>query len=327
EVIGAHRLDIRYERPVEAGKADIPINRAADAVREKGVIGIVALANVEITGKAEKGASAIDVSELPPEILALTNQPILLAYRYMGEELSIPLSVLKHEDVSVLVTIIDAAVFTSMQMIDGRRMTKAIYTVRNNRNQFLRIKLPKGADVWSVFVSGKSIRPAMDKGGEVLIPLVRSRGAASGLAAFPVEIVYVETPDAKPPEKGTLRVDLPTCAEPIMHLMYNVYLPREGKYSAGWGKKAFSGPLRLVDEFTTLGVTGVRVVRMDAQKEARALQQQAIRRVEAEAAAKGATPIRVRLPVNGKLFRLEKILVLKDALWFEVVYSGWKVRP
>ncbi|MDP6380037.1 MAG: hypothetical protein QF662_01725, partial [Phycisphaerae bacterium] len=278
DVVGSYKLDVRYERPVAAGKADIPIVRASDAVREKGFLGVVALANVEITGKAEKGASGIDVSELPPEILAMTSQPVLLAYRYIGQDFAIPLSILKHDDVAVLVTIIDSAAFTTMQLMDGRRMTKAIYTVRNNRNQFLRVKMPAGAEIWSVFVSGKSIRPAMDENGEVLIPLVRSSGAASGLAAFPVEVVYVETPKERPAESGKVRVDLPTCAEPIMHVMYNIYLPREGRYTAGWGKKAFVGPLRVVEEFTSLGIAGRQVVQVNAAKQARAIQQQAVRR-------------------------------------------------
>jgi len=48
--------------------------------------------------------------------------------------------------------------------------------------------------------------------------------------------------------------------------------------------------------------------------------------VSRRAKAAGATPIRVKLPVNGKLYRLEKILALRnDKLYFEVQYSGWKV--
>ena len=45
-----------------------------------------------------------------------------------------------------------------------------------------------------------------------------------------------------------------------------------------------------------------------------------------EAAAVGAAPIRVRLPLDGKLFKLEKILVLPgDELVIRVQYRDWKV--
>ena len=50
------------------------------------------------------------------------------------------------------------------------------------------------------------------------------------------------------------------------------------------------------------------------------------KKADAKARAAGATPIRVRLPINGKLFRLEKILALPgDKLYFQVVYKGWQV--
>ena len=56
------------------------------------------------------------------------------------------------------------------------------------------------------------------------------------------------------------------------------------------------------------------------------MQKQFDRRVDARLKATGATPIRVRLPIKGKLFRLQKILALPgDKLYFQVEYSGWKV--
>jgi hypothetical protein len=55
------------------------------------------------------------------------------------------------------------------------------------------------------------------------------------------------------------------------------------------------------------------------------MQQEADQQVDLRAKAAGATPIRVRLPLHGKQFKLEKILALPgDQLWFEVTYRGWK---
>ena len=65
---------------------------------------------------------------------------------------------------------------------------------------------------------------------------------------------------------------------------------------------------------------------INAEKDSQQMQQAMNVRVDAEARAAGAAPIRVTLPVNGKLFRLEKILVLPgDKLFFDLKYSGWKV--
>ena len=55
------------------------------------------------------------------------------------------------------------------------------------------------------------------------------------------------------------------------------------------------------------------------------MQKEVAARVDAQARAAGATPIRVRLPVNGDHYKLEKILLLaKDKLHFEVAYKNWK---
>ena len=128
------------------------------------------------------------------EIASMTGQPVLLAYRYVGNNVSIPLTIKKHGEVPVLVTVGDSVLYTIMQLNDGRRMTRAVFSIRNNRNQFLRMKMPSEAEIWSASVGGKNVSPAKDAAGNVLIPLVRSIRTSSELAAFPVELVYVETP-------------------------------------------------------------------------------------------------------------------------------------
>jgi len=329
EVLGAYSLNVTYEQAAGAQQAaaSLPILRAVDVVREKGHIGVVALANVELSAPTLKGATAIDVRELPAELLSMTGQPILLAYRYVTDTFDIQLAIKKHEDVDVLVTIIDSAVITTMQTLDGRRITKAVYNVRNNRKQFLRLAMPQGVEIWSASVSGKSIRPAKDDEDRVLVPLVRSEGAASGLSAFPVELVYVEK-EAEGAEKtapsGTLHIDLPRAAEPITHFMVNLYLPKEGKYTKAWSSEAaIEGPLTVVKEFRQLmGVMGRP--KIHAEKAAQVLQAAAQAQADARTTAAGATPIRVNLPIDGQLFRLEKILVLDEPLFIDVTYSGWE---
>ena len=326
EAIGSYTLRITYEQTSQAA-AEAPVIHPAGVERERGYVGVVAIANVEIAAGNVQGATAIDVRQLPADILSMTNQPILLAFRHLGSKFSIPLTIKKHEEVGVLVTIVDSSAFTAMQLPDGRRITQVVYSVRNNRNQFLRLKMPTDSEIWSVSVGGNTVSPAKDETANILVPLVRSARGAQELAAFPVEIVYVETPKAQAPERGEIHVDLPACAVPVMHVMYNYYVPAEGSYTVGWGESGFSGPLQVVEEFTSLATkTGRRVIRVDAAKQAQQMQRTFDAQVDARARAAGAAPIRVRLPINGKLFRLEKILVLpNDKLYFDLRYRGWEV--
>ncbi len=330
EIIGPYSLRISYEMSA-AEAVEIPILRAVGVEREKGFVGVIALANVEIKAGKVGGATVIDVKQLPSQIAAMTTQPILLGFRYIGEKFSIPLTIKKHGEVGVLVTIADNAMFTMMQLVDGRRMTKALYTVRNNRNQFLRLRMPAGAEIWSAAVGGKTVTPAVDEKGNVLIPLIRSAAGAAELASFPVELVYVEAPEKAAPASGKMRVELPELDTPAMHVMVNYYAPKEGRYGKGGGlfgapESGFSGTLRLVEEFTRMAAErGGRVVMLDAGKQAGAMQRQFDAKMTSSAMAAGVTPIRVQLPIDGTLFKLEKILTLPgDDLYFDVEYSDWK---
>jgi len=326
EVTGPYSLEISYEQPA-ADSVEIPVVRAVGVVRERGYIAVVALANVEITGGVVSGAATVDVRRLPQQLVGMTNQPILLGYRYVADRFRIPLDIKKHGELDVLVTIVDAASFTAMQLSDGRRISRVIYKVRNNRNQFLRMTMPTDAEIWSVSVSGRPASPARDEKGSVLVPLVRSRASASELASFPVEIVFVETPKQAPETHGTLHVELPTLTVPLMQVMYTYYLPPEGYYPPVVHAAAFKGRLRPVQQFAMLASDERgREVYYNANAAAAQLQQQVDRRTQAQVRATGATPIRVRLPINGKQYKFERILVLPgDKLWFEMTYSNWKV--
>jgi len=328
EVVGAHSLRVTYE----AGATDTavaPVLRALGVERERGFIGVVAVANVEIEAGEVTGATKIDARQLPADIVAMTNQPVLLAFRYVGEQFTVPLSIKKHDEVDVLVTIVDSSLHTGMQLRDGRRITKVLYSVRNNRNQFLRLTMPAGSEIWSVAVNGDTVSPATNEQGQVLIPLVRSASRSSELASFPVEIVYVEKPEGPAPASGELTVKLPVCGTgvPVMHVMYNLYLPAEGTYTGAWGASAFSGPLTLVEQFSTLSTgPGLEVVSRDAAAQVATMQQEVNTQIDAEASKTGATPIRVRLPLNGQQFRMEKILALPgNDLYFTVQYRGWDI--
>jgi len=326
EAIGAYGLRVQYEAPTANGTAAAPVLRTVGTESERGYVGVMAVASVELGAGQVEGATLIDPRRLPPDLVAMTNQPILLAFRYVQPAFSAAVTIKKHEEVGVLVTVVDSALYTAMQLNDGRRITKALYTVRNNRNQFLRMQMPAGQDLWSVAVDGKPASPARDEKGRVLIPLIRS-AAGGQMRSFPVEIVYVEKPEGKIASRGSLRVELPVATVPIMHVMYNYYAPAEGEYTMGWGKPGFSGPLRVVEKFSQLSSgPGAEVVQRDVAGQAAQLEQQVQQRADEQARRRGAAPVRVRLPIQGKRFKLEKLLALGgESVFFTVHYRNWNV--
>src|SRR5690606_21631184 len=99
-----------------------------------------------------------------------------------------------------------------------------------NRRQFLRLALPEGGELWSASVGGRAVQPALAADKRVMIPLVRSHSAGGELAAFEVEIVYVE--GGAPPSdsgRGEFTATLPRADAPCTYVAWTVYAPDDAK--------------------------------------------------------------------------------------------------
>ncbi|MFT5126736.1 MAG: hypothetical protein ACI8W8_000331 [Rhodothermales bacterium] len=313
EVLGSFQLDIQYESPLSASEAaSVPLISALGVEREKGHIGIVALTNVEVANAEGSGAQPIDARDLPAEIAGMTSQPVLLAYRYTGAAPALRLAIQRHPDVPVLLTVVDRCHLTVMQTRDGRRITRALYSVRNNRNQFLRLRMPTDSTIWSVSVAGRATQPAQDTEGNVLLPLVRS-GSGGQLEAFPIELVYVESGEPPVKGKGSAKIVLPQSSEPITHALLTLYVPEDGRY------KDFEGTLRQVDNYSSFSSAGGQVFNAS---DVEVLQQAYVAQNASAIAVAGGNAVDVKLPLSGKVYRFEKILVMDGEQSVSYNYSG-----
>ncbi len=318
EAEGPYDLRLEYERalPEEGGTVLVPDLRIDGVERVKGWVGVDARSNLEIVAGTPENASVVDVRELPAAILGQTDWPVLYGFKYRKDDYRLPLELRVHEDVDVLVTIIDRIGATSVMTPDGRRMTQVVYAMRNNRAQFLRLDLPDGAVPWSTFVGGRAVKPARADDGRVLIPLARSQTTGGELARFSVEIVYVEDgagPDAS--GKGSFGASLPVADVPATVCNWTVYVPWDTKVK----KNAFEGTMRQVDYFTTVDLGGV-----SSYEVGNMVQQQATAQFESEAVSGGVQPVKVTLPLDGRAYLFEKLLVLDEPLTVEFPYTGLK---
>jgi hypothetical protein len=287
--------------------------------RSKGWVGVQALGTLELTAGATSGAAAVDVRTLPASIVGVTDQPVLLGFKYLGADADIPLIAKEHDEVDVLVTLLDQAEATTMFTPDGRRLTSVRYQVRNNRRQFLRLDLPDGAELWSASVAGRAVQPAASSEGELLVPLVRSQSAGGALAAFEVQIVYVETgagPSAS--GAGTFEATLPTADAPATWVGWTVYAPWEAKVEK---RKHREGSLRAVDMLSRPAQAS-QMLQIESQNAN--YQQAAQQQIAGGALGQGAAPVEVSLPVDGQPLHFEKLLALDERLWVSFDYKKLK---
>ncbi|MCB9663582.1 MAG: hypothetical protein H6732_05700 [Alphaproteobacteria bacterium] len=302
----SYALTLDLEQVVGEGPLVTPLVRPEGAERVKGFVGVVADGGLEVAAGAVRGATPVDVRALPASIVGLTGQPVLLGFKYLGEGVSLPLAVTEHEQVEVLVTLLDQAEATTMFTEHGRRLTRVVWQVRNNRRQFLGVRLPEGATLWSAGVAGRAVQPAVAPEGELLLPLLRSASSGTGLSAFAVEVVYVEEGEAAH-GRSRLQAALPRVDVPTNYVAWTLNAPAGSRihaHTAGGDLRpvpALSRPVRADEAF---------VVQQEVEQTASAAQAD----VDAGALGTGAAPVRVSLPVTGPPIRFEKVLVLDEEL-------------
>jgi hypothetical protein len=92
----------------------------------------------------------------------MASQTFLEAYKYIRPPIRLGLDIQRHEEIAVVSSVVDSANAVTLLLKDGKRVTHLTLTVKNTARQFVELKLPAGADVWSVFVEGRS-GPAVKK--------------------------------------------------------------------------------------------------------------------------------------------------------------------
>lgn len=307
---GAYRLTIEYERAITG---EVPLPKVLGVAREKTYVGVDARSAVELVAGTASGAVPIDVRELPPAILGLTDFPVLLAYKARGGDVRLPLEVKTHPDVAMLVTLVDAAMADVLVTPEGRRMVHMQYAVRNNRNQFLKLQMPEGAEIWSATVAGRPVKVGRSEAG-VLVPLVRSDTSSGALSGFLVDLVYVEGGSELTVGKGELKVELPKVNAPSSMVQLTVYTPLDLAVK----KKSDEGSLRHVDWFSA----SPQIPQLAPEVAQRAqMEMNVTGNAQAATLGQGVDPVNVTVPLSGNVRYFEKTLALDELLWVSFDYT------
>ena len=201
EMAGQFQIEVNYERIMadSVAQTDVPLITVTGVEVEHGRIAVEALTAVEVQAQQTEQLSLLDINDLPQQLVLKTTNPILLAYKYVHTEAPrLTLRMVRHQEIEVQLAAIENAHYQSLITRDGLVVTTARFIVRNSRRQFLRLDLPPQSQIWSVFVDGKSEKPAhaSDADDAILIKLINS---ATG---FPVDIVYA-TPTQEMASYGT----------------------------------------------------------------------------------------------------------------------------
>ncbi|MBI4865442.1 MAG: hypothetical protein HY816_00680 [Candidatus Wallbacteria bacterium] len=248
-VPGGQRLLVEWKSPV-TGHVELTLMlevcREASAAFELGLPAVAGASLEHVTlGLSSPGNFLLEASKLPPGThLGDPSQPPAQLGRLAARPLSLLLAATRHgarpgdasaplelkvnryQQIRLLAAVADLASFSLHAARDGQLMGRARWLVKNNSEQFLRVRMPADARVLDCFVSGTAVTPAAARTDELLVPLEKSGVLNTQAAAFPVELTWLQTRPALA-DGGRLGLTLPHAQLPVSTLRLEVALPRE----------------------------------------------------------------------------------------------------
>ena len=200
QTIGAVAVDVQYERPLEGAGAAVPLFRPAGVGQSSEMLAIQASDELAVT-VSTTGTTDVDAIDLPPlpapasRLLRALRLESLTAAQSGAEPggkapsagagaAAIRLAVTVHDKYEIPSALATEALLTTYLGPNGSQQTEAVFQVANVGLQFLTVRLPAGASLWSVRVSGQQARPRKGDSGDYLVAVARSA------APQEVKVVY-----------------------------------------------------------------------------------------------------------------------------------------
>jgi hypothetical protein len=198
------------------GQLDIPLIRLSAAERETGGVAVEVLGAGEIKDRQASGLEEAEAADLG-QLISSRQSPSLVAYRLRPAEgasaRSLSVRVARYTPQAMLTANVEEVAYSLLVTEDGKMLVHSRMAVRNNQRNFLKLNLPASAELWSVTVAGRPIRPGRAPDGSLLVPLEKTRTGEEA-PAFAVEVVYMDRVPSWS-EKGRSRLSLMTLDMPI----------------------------------------------------------------------------------------------------------------
>ena len=229
----SYEISLRLRR-TDTGDGEpftVALPRALGVEREYGWLGVEVPGNLKLEELDRTEALAVDVRQLPWEMVQSAVSPILRAWRYHAADATVRLRGTRLPDVEPASASIDRVVAETVVSDEGRRVTDMRITLRNRLRHSLRVTLPEGSEVRSTLLDGEPVKPSRASDGSLLFPLKRSAEGSGGLRPFTLQLV-VEAEGRPMGLLGRESLALPSVELPVSSLSWSVWLPARNRYSA-----------------------------------------------------------------------------------------------
>ena len=230
---GDYEISLRLTRELPGAGEPFALTppRPLEVERAHGWVGVEVTGNLLLEELGLEDALAVDVRQLPWELVNSAVSPVLRAYRYHETDAELTLSASSLPEVEPEGATIDAVRAATVISEEGRVLTDLRITLRNRLRHSLALTLPETEDgsVWEVrsaLLGDKPIKPSRSADGSLLLPLERSAGDEP----FTLQVVLEGDIDAMG-LLGARSLTLPSLALPVSSLEWSVYAPARNDYS------------------------------------------------------------------------------------------------
>lgn len=290
---GAYELSLRLSLPLDGERLtlDAPIPRALGVEREHGWLAIEVPGRLRLEDKAHHDVAAIDVRQLPPEVVSSAVTPILRAYRYHAPTARVELELTRLPEKEPASAAIDRMRAHTVVSVEGQALTELKITLKNRLRPALLLTLPPGTVVRSTLLDGQPVKPSKNAEGQIMLPLVRSAGGERP-QPFTLQVV-LESSVGPLGWLGAPSLALPAVDLPVSSLAWSVRVPGRNVYSRLAGEVAaehFAGEGRWHRPVMRTGRAGP----VDDDAETTDGDE-----AGPQGAASGAMPVRMVLPEDG----------------------------
>jgi hypothetical protein len=210
-VAGTYTLLATYERPFKAQGETLEFTgvRPLDAQSEQGYTLVISTFQFQVQAASVTGSLApIEPAEVPAEYRLFFDAPILAAYRYTARPFNLRLDLRPLAQFEAVGQVVDRAALTTRISEEGQVVTEARYFVKNKGAPNILLRLPDGAELWSVTVDGATVVPVKDQRGN-LIPLPH-RGDPNVVSELRVKVA------SKAGRARRLSVAAPVVSAPVL---------------------------------------------------------------------------------------------------------------
>jgi hypothetical protein len=219
-----HQFLIAIERANKDTKVDAPLLSFSGAQHETGELLVEGIGSMELTPTESGGLRRMDVREVGAIARSLARFPLQAAFRYNrrpGDTPKLQLEWIQFPDSSVLSAVAERATITTLMNVEGKSLTEVTLRVRNHAQPYVKVELPRGAQLLSAEVEGERVKPVLDTDGS-RVPLLRAGFNPSG--AYTVSFVYLNS-GTRFAKSGAYEMGLPKLDIPVNLLTWEISLP------------------------------------------------------------------------------------------------------